>query len=82
MGNGNHPAWPIIRLTVMLGFLTVILYLTAHKFDRTELQTIIGMFMAGAAAEGLPGFLKRMVGNNSSGRRSGGTTEITETSEV
>ena len=62
MGAANHPAWPIIRLAVVLAFLTVILYLTAHKFDNTEIRTIIGMFLAGAAAEGLPGLVGRFTG--------------------
>ncbi len=68
MGAIQHPVWPIIRLTVMLFFLTAILYLTAHQFDQTELKTIIGMFMAGAVAEGLPGMVGMFRSNNSGGQ--------------
>lgn len=60
----KHPIWPLIRLAVMLGFLTAILFFTAHKFDATELKTIIGMFLAGAAAEGLPGMVSKFTGGN------------------
>ena len=67
MNSSNHPVWPIIRLGVMLGFLTLILYLTAHQFDQTELKTIIAMFVGGAAAEGLPGLAARFLDKKSKG---------------
>ena len=48
----------------MLGFLTAILYITAKDFDATELRTIIGMFLAGAAAEGVPAMLSKFTGGH------------------
>ena len=60
----RHPVWPLLRITVMLAFLTLILYITAHNFDATELRTIIGMFLAGAAAEGVPAMLSKFTGGN------------------
>lgn len=67
MHDPKHPIWPLLRITVMLVFLTIILYFTAHNFDATELKTIIGMFLAGAAAEGLPAMISKVTGGGNKG---------------
>ena len=54
----NHPIWPLLRLTVMMIALTIVLYLSAHTFDNTELTTILTMFLIGAGIEGLPALLR------------------------
>ena len=52
MTDPKHPIWSIVRLTVMMTALTTILYLTASKFDATELRTIVMTFVAGLGIEG------------------------------
>jgi len=59
MHAANHPIWPILRLAVMMAALTVILYLNASNFDRTEMQTIIFAFLAGGGVEGFTSLLTR-----------------------
>jgi hypothetical protein len=56
---GRHPVWSLIRLTILMGTLTLILWFTASKFDYTEIRTICGMFIAAAGLEGLGMFLPR-----------------------
>jgi hypothetical protein len=53
MANATHPIWALARLTVVMVALTIILALTAQRFDNTELQTILWMFLAVAGAEGI-----------------------------
>lgn len=59
MHDPKHPIWPILRLAVMMSALTAVLYFTAQHFDETELRTLIGMFLAGSLAEGLPALIGR-----------------------
>jgi len=47
-----HPIWTLLRLVAMMATLVTILYLTASRFDETELKTIIAMFIASAGIEG------------------------------
>ena len=51
MPKADHPIWNIVRLIVMMTALTMILWLTASKFDSTEVKTIIGMFVASSGVE-------------------------------
>jgi hypothetical protein len=53
MANATHPIWALARLTVVIVALTTILAMTAQRFDNTELQTILWMFLAVAGAEGI-----------------------------
>lgn len=55
----SHPIWSIIRLTILMASLVLILYLTASKFDETELRTIITMFVIGSGAETLGFFIAK-----------------------
>ncbi len=45
----DHKIWTILQHSVYLGFLTVILYLNADKFDSTEWNSIfeVGLGIAG-----------------------------------
>lgn len=53
MKDPNHPAWPIIRMGIILVALILILWLNAEHFDVTEIRTIISMFLALLGAEGV-----------------------------
>lgn len=59
MENANHPMWAFARLTVVMVALTIILSLTAQRFDNTELQTILTMFLVVAGAEGVGQIVSR-----------------------
>ena len=61
MPEANHPLWPIVRLAVMMAALTGVLYVTANKFDETELKTIVYVFLFAAGVEGVPQVLGRFV---------------------
>ena len=63
--NSTHPVWSLLRLVVMVTGLTLVLWLSASEFDNTELQTIIGMFLIGGAAEGLPAVARMFTKSNS-----------------
>ena len=54
-----NPWIGVIRLAIVMVALTAILYITASKFDDTEVQTIIYTFCAVAGAESLGGYLQR-----------------------
>ena len=49
----DHPIWPILRLAVIFGGLTALLYVNASSFDATELKSVgefaalLGAFEAG-----------------------------------
>ena len=62
MPDASHPVWPIARMAVMLAALTAILWLTASKFDETEVRTIIYTFIAAASVESVPAAAKRFFG--------------------
>lgn len=49
----NHPVWNLARLCVLMIALTLILWMTASRFDATELRTIILTFIAAAGVEAL-----------------------------
>lgn len=49
-----HPVWSILRLAVVMAALTAILFVTANKFDDTEIRTIIYVFLFAAGVEGVP----------------------------
>lgn len=57
----SHPIWNLIRLSVVMIALTAILWFTASKFDQTEIQTIITMFIAAAGVEGVTATVLRAV---------------------
>ena len=57
----NHPIWSLARLGLLMIALTVILWLTAHSFDKTELQTIIVTFMAAGSIEGAVRLAKKVI---------------------
>lgn len=58
MNQPSHPIWAIVRLMVLMLTLTVVLYLTATKFDASELKVIMYMFIAAASGETAIGLLK------------------------
>ena len=64
MADGKHPIWALARLIVVMIALTIILALTAQRFDNSELQTILWMFLAMAGAEGIGQMVSRIKGNN------------------
>lgn len=57
-----HPVWDIvrssIRLVVLMTSLTVVLYLTASKFDSTEIRTISLIFVTAACGEAVISYAK------------------------
>lgn len=53
IAEANHPVWNLLRLIVMMVALTAILYMTASKFDQTEIKTIVLAFIAGGMGVGL-----------------------------
>lgn len=52
MKDANHPIWPIIRMTIMLGALVLVLWMNAAHFDETEIRTILAMFFTSLGVEG------------------------------
>lgn len=59
---GSHPIWSIIRLIVLMGALTLVLWITATKFDQTEIKTIVYTFLAAGAGEGAITMIKGAIG--------------------
>ena len=55
---GTHPIWSIVRLVVLMTALTLVLWITATKFDQTEIKTIVYTFLAAASGEGAITVLK------------------------
>jgi hypothetical protein len=43
--DNTHPVWDILRLAVMMGGLTILLWLNSSNFDDTELRTIFEMVL-------------------------------------
>lgn len=60
MSSPNHPLWAILRLAVMMAALTGVLYVTANRFDETEVRTIIYVFLFAAGVEGVPQVVGRI----------------------
>ena len=60
INSDNHPIWPLLRLVVILGFLTLVLYLNASEFDETELKVIGWMFMGFLGREFIPSVAKKV----------------------
>ena len=58
----NHPIWALARLIVMMVALTVVLKFQAQNFDKTEIQTIITMFVVAGGVEGVTTLFSRMKG--------------------
>lgn len=58
MKDPSHPIWSLLRLLIMMLALIVVLWMNAEKFDKTEVQTIITMFLIGAGAEGVTQYLR------------------------
>lgn len=56
--NPDHPIWDILHLTVVLGTLTLVLYMNAEHFDDTEIRTILTMFFALLGYKGISEFVK------------------------
>lgn len=59
MKDAKHPIWALLRILVFMFALVVILYVNASSFDKTELRTIIGMFIVAASGETLTGLFTR-----------------------
>lgn len=53
MKDSDHPIWPLIRMSLILGTLIFVLWMNASHFDDTEIKTILTMFLALLGAEGL-----------------------------
>lgn len=60
MPDANHPLWALARLAIMMLALTAVLYVTAAKFDETEMKTIVYVFLFAAGVEGVPQVIGRM----------------------
>lgn len=45
IGDPDHPLWRLLRLIVLVGSLTLLLYSQASQFDQTELTVIGAMFV-------------------------------------
>jgi hypothetical protein len=53
----------LIRLTIVMTTLVLVLYLTASRFDESELRTILAMFVALAGMEGVGAILFKSKGS-------------------
>lgn len=62
LSDPSHPLWALSRLIVVMLSLVVVLYLNAASFDKTELQTIITMFVIAGGAEGATQFVRGLAG--------------------
>jgi hypothetical protein len=51
--DAGHPVWKLARLGVVMVSLTAILWLNATNFDRTELTSIVEMFLLLGSGEGV-----------------------------
>jgi len=63
LSNFHHPIWAIVRLAVVLSFLTLVLWLNASSFDETELKVIGWMFMGFLGQEFMSPLIKKVVRN-------------------
>lgn len=61
MSNPAHPIWSILRLTILMGVLSLILYVNASDFDATEIKTLTQYFLAAASLEGGVAVVKSLV---------------------
>lgn len=55
----NHPVWGFSRLVFVMITLIYTLYMTASHFDKTELNTIIALFLVAAGVEGTSGLINK-----------------------
>jgi hypothetical protein len=54
----THPLWSLIRLSILMLSLVFVLWMNASSFDKTEIQTIVTMFMVAAGVEGASQFVR------------------------
>lgn len=59
----THPIWALIRLTILMVTMTILLWINASNFDSTEIKSIVGVFMAAAAGEGVLARLTKREGS-------------------
>lgn len=59
MNDAKHPIWAIIRLAILMVSMVIALWLNATHFDKTEMRSIITVFLAAAGAEGVGQFFTR-----------------------
>lgn len=52
MSDPKHPIWAIVKLVVVLGWATGVLYMTASDFDITEIRALLAMALGWVGAEG------------------------------
>ena len=48
----NHPIWPIVRLSILMLSMSFVLWLLSSNFDKTEIRSIILIFVTAASTEG------------------------------
>lgn len=56
--------YALIRLGIIMATLVTTLWLTASKFDGTEIRTIVVVFLAAVSVEGAGVFLRRASNGN------------------
>lgn len=56
--NPDHPVWKLLNIVVILSTLTLVLWMNAEHFDKTEIQTILMMFFALIGGTGASELLK------------------------
>jgi len=59
----DHPIWSILRLVVLLVSMFGVLYINASNFDRTEIVSIVQLFIMAVGIEGGAKGLKAVLGN-------------------
>lgn len=47
-----HPVWSLLRLVILMGTMTLVLWLNASNFDITEIRSLITVFLVAAGLEG------------------------------
>ena len=54
----NHPVWGFARLVMVMITLSATLFMTATHFDKTEVQSIILLFLVAAGVESATGIVR------------------------
>lgn len=65
--NRYHLRYMLVRQAIILAALIATLYVTANKFDSTELRTIIIVFLASGSSEGIPALIEKIKGKPDQG---------------
>ncbi len=57
----HHPMWSSLRLFLVMLCLVVTLFLTANNFDKTEISSIVALFLTASGTEGMSTLVSKFI---------------------